>query len=442
MLNNNNNNNELRTIVCCECGSVVEIDLENASSIEMDMYENDMCMNCFYEKFAYCECCEEYYEIDNMTTVERCSNGETMLVCDSCLNGNANIFWCEYHECYEFDNFDDYIVVENYGDICQNAYDYSGNFSWCEECGNCFHIDDTYWDEDTECNYCVRCYEEVVGDRVIKGYHNHKDDYEYSKLMTSEESKEGLKGLEGKCFYGMEIEIEGVEYRGWGYTDKEEVAKKLDTMNNSFAFENDGSLNYGFEMISYPFTKAYMDKHLSNQLESMIEVIKEEGFGVKESCGLHFHVTKINNTQVSNLIYLTEYFRNEFIELSKREIAKLNRWAKFHTTDIAIKSLTKNVINDCVRKERYSALNISNRKTVEFRFFNGTIDHMELMARYEMIYNINEYALENELNDSLDNMPNFLDLITYKSDEYVSEYLMKEFPRMITKAFTQVKTTN
>ena len=231
------NNSEIRIMECCECGNEFEMDMEYLDSMEQLMVDNEICEDCFHDKYAFCELCEEWEIIDNMTSVEKCSNNETMLICEHCLDTDSEIFYCEYHEQYEYDDYEDSIYVENYGRICQNAYDWSGDFCWCDGCDNCFYIDDIHWDEDDECSYCDNCYDEYCGDRVIGNYHNNKDDYEYSKLMTQEEREEGGE----RTFFGMEIEVEGVEYRGWSYKDKNEVATELNDLNNSFVYENDGS---------------------------------------------------------------------------------------------------------------------------------------------------------------------------------------------------------
>ena len=432
-------NNNIVTIVCGECGCEYEIDTEYVNDMEQIMIDEELCLDCFNEKYAYCELCEEYELIEDMTSVEKCSNSETILVCEHCLNTNSDIFYCEYHEQHELDDYEDSIYVENYGRICQSAYEWSGDFSWCDGCDNCFYADDTHWDEDDECCYCDSCYEEHCANRVIGSYHNNKDDYEYSKLMTQEEREEGGE----RTFFGMEIEVEGVEYRGWGYKDKNEVAEELNVLNNSFVFENDGSLNYGFEMISYPFTKAYMDSKMDNQLADMIEVLERNGYGVKNSCGLHFHITRRNQKQVTNLVCLIEYFKKEIIEISKREESKLDRWAKFYTQGISQSSLTKEIICDNIENGRYHSVNLSNRNTVEFRFFNGTTDFEELMARFEIVSNINEWAINNELEEDLSNMPTFYELLTYDTDKYVSEYLLNNFPQFVLpKATNKAKATN
>lgn len=67
-------------------------------------------------------------------------------------------FYCEYHERYEPDS-DRYGYVERYGDICNDAYEYSDNFVHCDHCGDTYFIENTFSTEyGSVCNYCVDNY--------------------------------------------------------------------------------------------------------------------------------------------------------------------------------------------------------------------------------------------------------------------------------------------
>ncbi len=381
---------DLKMFICQDCSCEIEIEsIDVASEVEDMMIRESLCEDCFNERFGVCELCGKWERREDLTSVI-VPNDDIIEVCEHCLNNNQDVFYCDYHEVWEYDNYEYPVEIQNYGTVCQYACENSSMFSYCDECECYFTEEDTHWDEDDERCYCDSCYDEVCGNRVICSYHNHKDDYEYEKLMTREERKEISEGKK-ICFYGMEIEVEGVEHcnGGFCFRDKQEVAGRLSNLNSSFVYENDGSLNYGFEIISYPFTKKYMDYDLNNQIKEMFNSLKEDGFGVKATCGLHFHITKLSMQQVDNIIYLSEYYKEELTELSKRREQNLNRWAKFYSRGIEKDRLSKSLIDECVRKERYSAINTCNKKTVEFRFFSGTVDYLELMARYEMVYNIN-----------------------------------------------------
>ena len=434
------NNNSI--IYVCECGCEVELEKDNMDTMETLMHEHKLCEDCFMEQFEVCEICGSWHKIDEMDSVWYVNEDEEIMVCLPCWRKaeiENRIFFCDYHERYEYTGrYSDYTVIQNYGWICQDAFDWADCFSYCEECDNYFHENEMCWDDDTEMYYCEECYETVCGNRVIRGYHNHKDDYEYNKLMSKKEREEGLKNY---MFYGMEIEIENT--MAWG-TEREDLAREIqEVVPNEFEFENDGSLDDGFEMITYPFTKDYMFEKLESKIARVLEIVEENKYSATESCGLHFHMTKLNDEQMNNLICAIEYYKEEITELSKRTERKLSRWASFYTEDLNLVNITKEKILDTVSKNRYRAVNITNRKTVEFRFFNGTTDFEELMARFEIVSNINEWAINNELEEDLSNMPTFYELLTYDTDKYVSEYLLNNFPQFVLpKATNKAKATN
>ena len=423
---------------CMECEEVVELDMEYLNSEEEMMKEHHLCESCFEEMFAYCDICNEYEKVENIENMYDVRGEEWTRVCGSC-SSIIQSFYCEYHDRVEYDVREGYRYVEDYGKICEEAWE-CGNFGWCDGCECYYHCDDMEWDDDAEEMYCVGCYESFCGNRVIQRYHNHSDDYKFNKCATSKEREEGGK----KCYYGMEIEIENMS-NYWSGETKEEVARQIDEVTDDFVFENDGSLNDGFEIISYPFTKGYMNEKLDKQIDKMFKTIHKNNFGIKDTCGLHFHISKMTELQMYNLICVIEYYKEEILLISKREESKLNRWARFVTEDMSKEELNKTKIVDRVEKHnKYRAVNICPRNTIELRFFNGTMYYPELMARFEMISNINEWCMNNVLNEDLSNIPSFYELLTYDTDKYVTRYLLGEFSELVSDMFSKsmVKTTN
>lgn len=424
-------------VFTCECGCEVELDMEYLNSEEEMMKEHHLCEDCFRDLFGYCEMCQEYERVEKLEEMYDVREGEWVTVCKSC-SSDIESFYCEYHDRIEFDEWDGFRYIENYGNICETAWEY-GDFDWCANCECYFHCDDMIWDEAEEVMYCECCFEEICGNRIIQGYHANSGDYEYCKLATKEEKEEGGK----RCYYGMEIEIENMSSY-WDSSAKEEVAGKLNEATNNFVFERDGSLDDGFEIISNPFTKAYMNEKLDKEISKMFEIIQHNNFGVKDTCGLHFHISRMTELQECNLICVIEYYKEEILLLSKREARKLNRWSKFITRDMSKEELTKTKIMDSREKTKYCAVNICPRNTIELRFFNGTMCYSELMARFEMISNINEWCMHNVLNEDLSNIPSLYELLTYDTDKYVTRYLLGEFPELVSDVFTNsmVETTN
>lgn len=68
--------------------------------------------------------------------------------------------WCEYHSRYEAIDEDEMYYIENYGYICPDAYENSGDFSECDRCGEYFYRPNTdycYSEADDRTYCCERC---------------------------------------------------------------------------------------------------------------------------------------------------------------------------------------------------------------------------------------------------------------------------------------------
>lgn len=105
------------TPLCLCCGYEINSDETN------QLY----CYDCSDEKI--CNCCGMVNDEENMYLID------DEWYCDDC------VFYCEYHQLYEpMDcHFAD---VKSYGDICEDAFDNSGNFCYCDDCDEVVLIDD------------------------------------------------------------------------------------------------------------------------------------------------------------------------------------------------------------------------------------------------------------------------------------------------------------
>lgn len=110
---------------------------ENTNKIHIG--HNPICPNCGrehdYEDWVTCSNCQGSGER------ECCNCGYETYEDDMiCINGNWYCtdccFYCEYHE--EYEPGDDYVYVNNYGNICEYALD-SGDFYYCEECNEYYY---------------------------------------------------------------------------------------------------------------------------------------------------------------------------------------------------------------------------------------------------------------------------------------------------------------
>ena len=72
-------------------------------------------------------------------------------------------------------------------------------------------------------------------------------------------------------------------------------------------------------------------------------------------------------------------------------------------------------------RSRYSALNLNNESTIEFRFFRGTLKKESFLSAIELTYNICSWCIDNEIKELED--LDFYEISTYKLNEYIGDYL-------------------
>ena len=381
-----------------------------------------------------CEHCYKDIDLENAITVYNTSDLEVTL-CEECGTNNDNFFYCQYHERLEFfeDRHEEIYEVKNYGEICVDTYESSFDFAMCEICGDLFCGDDVTFNDNDEMYYCESCYEENFSS-LIESYHNHTDEYEYEKRYAKDEDKENRNILT----FGVEVEVSG----GSVDTKVKHLVEEIHDNTSLFIFEHDGSLPYNsVEIISYPFSMEYINKH-NYIMKDLYNTINYYQFNCEdERCGYHIHVGRNRNinTVENYIVLLVEYFKDEFAILSKRDRNRLDRWSRFITVDNKEElendlTTIKEIINRGFN--RYHAINVDNRDTIEFRMFSGSNNYEENMARIEMVNNLCKWTIDHcelmsviyddEMTKLLKHLSLF-EILTYDSNEYVEEYLIDNF---------------
>ena len=419
-----------QTIICDCCGERVFVeDVEEVYSYESceDVY---VCNGCYEDRVSTCDCCEHTFLRRELRT-ETNHFDEDVDVCEDCFESRC--YYCDYHDRHEIDTSrweDNSMYVSNYGRICMEAYENSGEFSYCEDCGEMYHFDDLEYLESDDCSYCVDCVDDHRDEGYITSYHDH--DYDEKFMVDGEEENSTL-------LFGIELEVERSNRRT--ATDKAKMSEILYDMDEDgiLAFEHDGSLYDGFEIITQPMSFEYI-KQNKRFFMDMMESLRHNGYESfnTNTCGHHIHMSKMPLSEKEQVLFIAiyEFFKEEFTVLSKRDESKLERWSNFITRNYdkdqlnnseVFESLLDILLHQC---NRYRAINVCNTHTLEARIWRGTLDSLEYLARIEIMYNIAMYVKENteELYEMVfDNSDlfelNLYDIVTYKSNEFVNEYL-------------------
>ena len=221
---------------------------------------------------------------------------------------------------------------------------------------------------------CEQCYK-----HIIKEYHYHKDDKVlFYNTDTEEES----------LYMGIELEVVNNEETNFEILNDnaENIAKYL---GKDFVYmETDGSLDDGgFEIITQPATLKYhtnmKDNYKSAFKYCINNNLRSHDTGV---CGLHVHFNRDyfsdnEDLYLTRLLYLTEKFWDELSKFSRRSSYSLNHWAKRYNSapEIVVEG------SKYGDYDRYYAVNLTNKNTVEFRIFRGTLRLETFIATLQLV---------------------------------------------------------
>jgi hypothetical protein len=260
--------------------------------------------------------------------------------------------------------------------VCQDCHD-TQTFS-CHDCDALF-TDDAH-DEDGLCYSCgdERRNRENAACRVIGPYHN-PDRRAATMPLDSTWTR-----AHGGRFVGVELEV---ELRSDTFIDDERqnVARSLLDVANAdmrrMWAENDGSLNWGFELITQPMG---LDAHVEMWPRVLANAARTLRSHDTTTCGLHVHVTRRGLTalQIARAVVFLNAPENEVLV---RAIAR--RYGNSYCR-IGKKAL-RNAADSC---DRYEMLNLTNSRTVEFRLFRGTLRAETLLACVEFANAVLEFA--------------------------------------------------
>lgn len=175
-----------------------------------------------------------------------------------------------------------------------------------------------------------------------------------------------------------------------------------------FVCERDGSIGNGVEIISQPMTWNYFDENQSI-FKELLELCVNNGFDSHKGnkCGLHVHIGRkglrqYNNIHLDetnttiNIDYILERYQKEFFKFSRRTRYSWERWTTSYTglietengSDFIDKDLIKAIVKNNRRNSRYVSLNLTNEKTIEFRFLRGTLKWSTFYISMNLIKNI------------------------------------------------------
>lgn len=298
---------------------------------------------------------EELTEFDDSFVCRSCLHTETVR-CQRC----GERIWTD-------DNAGD-----NDTPLCQRCFD--RYYTTCEDCGRVIHQDDAYYrDED---DYEARCY-------TCHCRAQEKLIHDYSYRPTP------IFYGDGKRVFGIELEIDS---GGESERNAEQILSVANAAGDELLYiKHDSSLRSGMELVSHPAT---IDFHLNKfPWAAIMEKAKSLGYVSHQSgtAGLHFHVNRTafgdtieeQDACIARLLYLHEAFWNEILRFSRRTKSQYEQWCSRYGLREQPQEILKHAkgYGSC----RYTAVNLCNANTVEFRACRGTLRYTSFAASLALI---------------------------------------------------------
>jgi hypothetical protein len=195
--------------------------------------------------------------------------------------------------------------------------------------------------------------------------------------------------------------------------------------------KNDGSLDNGFEIVSHPLSWQWLQEN-NGHWNTLLGRVLKGGFRSFETttCGMHVHLSANAFVGSAHLYKFLRLFLEEqdmILTISGRSsLAALTRWAAFDDTNRGIIYKAKNKRNI---GNRYSAVNLQNRHTVEIRVFRGTLAPDGFWKNLEFVHAAFTFTRDTAIPKV--NKANFLAFVVKNRKEYPHLYAFLVAKEMI-----------
>ena len=153
--------------------------------------------------------------------------------------------------------------------------------------------------------------------------------------------------------------------------------------------------------------------------------LREQKRGFWEKFGPYALLTKFSFSDKHKYMTYTEWLDknwDDMVKFSRRKYDGLEHWAKKNDIPDYIEDDSITDVLTLSNDDRYNAINITNRDTIEFRLFRGTLNYKTLSATIEFVKLFCEWAesatLEQALNYTI------FDL-TKNASENLKKYIIK-----------------
>ena len=339
-------------------------------------YDNEIVEN---NNAVYCEDIEDYMHCDNVYYL---SNE------DIYYSEGSELTYSELEETYIHD-YDVAYVIDAQGHEQPVHRDNLANYCFDED-------EDVYYADDADFNNNIIIQD--YGKTNLPFVSNGKKDY----------------------FIGIELEMEKEEspIRERSETIIKILNESEEDYSDLLEWKKDSSLEHGVEMVTAPISLEIF----KDRVVPIVEKLRENGFTSEKGgrCGNHIHISKnvFSEEAQSRLVLIYAKFEKQIKILSRRGtnngycrdvLENFDNLEIENSMEIAASQKTKS---------KCTAINFSNKNTIEFRVFRGTMNTNKLIANIQLVQLIADWSRKNlTIYDILN-----LNIADFKNEILINDY--------------------
>lgn len=382
--------------VCDSCSLTCTIDER------VEIGRDCFCQDCFDDNFTHCTCCGEPVANDDIHGVA----GEAL--CDSCYEERYTT--CD--ACGD-DVLRDYVYSYDCSDYCEDCY--HDSFMRCPDCGDDYPNDDMCYADGRDEYLCRDCYHSCDNGSIND--YSFKPNPVFYHLIRKEHFT--LRRNPHALYFGVETEIELPNN-----THADEVAATI--ADEFFYCKHDSSLNYGFEIVTMPFTWEYMTKNR----QRFLDMFKLRDGGARSynttTCGMHVHMSRsaFSHLQLLKFIVMFYDYPDFTFRVSRRTRRHFDCYANCRKPEQVVDIARQNCATWGGGR---GALNFSNSQTIEARIFRGTLNPYGWFANMEYLKSLFDFCTGHGLRDI--NPVNYLSWMEDHQQEFPNFYKV-HMPRL------------
>lgn len=347
------------TADCAGCSTAVAL----GSVIELSSgnYCNDCAVSCWD--------CTQFFHVNSGSPH---ANVGDYLVCGRCTRNN----WFTCNNCGEWVSCDsDYISV---------SYE-----RWCEDCG----MNETYW-----CDYCdsrhindYTCHPNNImeyGFRPVPNFLMLDDEAARARTIHTENNRVSRSYLQIP-FMGFELEVES---ESGDLASAAQLFADYDRNQEIVYLKHDGSLHHGFEIVTHPMTLGWVNDPDSSgkfwEVIGKLSACNMSGWNA-DSAGMHVHVSRDGfSSDTHQAKFITFVVNNrEFMEFMAGRSG--SHWSSFDREQL--RNLRSKIRRQS-HTDRYQAVNVQNKATLEVRIFQSTVTVERVKANLQLVHAMVSYT--------------------------------------------------